>query len=233
MPSIVLTSAPSACTARTVQLLTASPSRCTVHAPQLVVSQPTWVPVRPRVSRSRCTSSSRGSTSTSCCWPFTVRRTGTVLIPLLSASDAGCGRAYYQSLRVHKCGACTRRACQGSCYGAASPSTMRSAASAARSTSAAHLVRALPPAPQHVRGDDVGIGRVRAARRRRARARSPASRGPGAGTSGRCGPPARRPSACAPRRRAGRSRRAATSTRSSSRCSAPRAGPAELPASFM
>ena len=40
MPSMVLTSAPSACTARTVQLLTASPSRCTVHAPQLVVSQP-------------------------------------------------------------------------------------------------------------------------------------------------------------------------------------------------
>ncbi len=41
---------PSACTARTAQLLTDSPSSSTVHAPQLDVSQPIGVPVLPATS---------------------------------------------------------------------------------------------------------------------------------------------------------------------------------------
>src|SRR3954452_14403957 len=87
MPSIVLTSPPSAWTARMVQLFTASPSRWTVHAPQFDVSQPTWVPVRPRRARIRWTSSRRGSASSSCRPPLTVRATWTVLIPLLSSAE--------------------------------------------------------------------------------------------------------------------------------------------------
>ncbi len=51
MPSIVVTSVPSACAASIVQLFTARPSRWTVQAPHWLVSQPTWVPVRPRSSR--------------------------------------------------------------------------------------------------------------------------------------------------------------------------------------
>ena len=50
-PSIVVTSPPSACTARTVQLFTLCPSSSTVHAPQLLVSQPTTVPTLPSCSR--------------------------------------------------------------------------------------------------------------------------------------------------------------------------------------
>src|SRR4051812_12991090 len=75
MPSIVVTCASSACTASTVQLLTASPFRWTVHAPQLDVSQPMCVPVRPSVSRRKCTRSRRGSTSWSYRTPFTVIET--------------------------------------------------------------------------------------------------------------------------------------------------------------
>ena len=48
---MVVTSWPSACTARTLQDFTLRPSRCTVHAPQLLVSQPTTVPVFPSCSR--------------------------------------------------------------------------------------------------------------------------------------------------------------------------------------
>ena len=51
IPSIVVTLAPSACTARTEQLLTDWPSIRTVHAPQLLVSQPTTVPTLPSRSR--------------------------------------------------------------------------------------------------------------------------------------------------------------------------------------
>ena len=63
-----------------VQLFTGVPSTSTVQAPQLVVSHPVWVPVRRRPWRSRCASSSRGSTSAVRAWPLTVtvtRRTGT------------------------------------------------------------------------------------------------------------------------------------------------------------
>ena len=48
MPSMVLTSAPSAWTASIVQDFALSPLTWTVHAPQLLVSQPMWVPVRPK-----------------------------------------------------------------------------------------------------------------------------------------------------------------------------------------
>ncbi len=41
MPSMVVTSAPCACAASTLQLFTARPFRCTVQAPHCAVSQPT------------------------------------------------------------------------------------------------------------------------------------------------------------------------------------------------
>ncbi len=44
---MVVTAAPSACTASTVQLFTLTPSSSTVQAPQLEVSQPTGVPPSP------------------------------------------------------------------------------------------------------------------------------------------------------------------------------------------
>ena len=50
-PSIVVMSAPSACTASTVQLFTDSPSMCTVQAPHDDVSHPMLVPVSPTCSR--------------------------------------------------------------------------------------------------------------------------------------------------------------------------------------
>lgn len=51
MPSMVVTSEPSAWTARTVQDFTDCPSRWIVQAPHEVVSQPTLVPVSPSTSR--------------------------------------------------------------------------------------------------------------------------------------------------------------------------------------
>src|SRR5690242_2797243 len=62
-PSTVRTWWPPAIAASTVHDLTGSPSSQTTHVPQLLVSQPQWVPVRPRVSRRKCTSSSRPSIS--------------------------------------------------------------------------------------------------------------------------------------------------------------------------
>ena len=54
---------PSHIAVRIVHDLTGWPSISTTQAPQLEVSQPQWVPVRPSVSRRKCTSSWRGSTS--------------------------------------------------------------------------------------------------------------------------------------------------------------------------
>ena len=68
----MMMSAPSAWTARTVQLFTDSPSMCTVHAPHDDVSQPMLVPVSPTCSRMYWTSKVRGSTSCVCCSPLTV-----------------------------------------------------------------------------------------------------------------------------------------------------------------
>src|SRR4051795_356832 len=59
-------------TASVVHDFTGSPSTSTVHTPQLEVSQPQWVPVRPSVSRRKCTSSRRASTSAVRGSPLTV-----------------------------------------------------------------------------------------------------------------------------------------------------------------
>ena len=69
---MVVTSAPSAWTASTLQDFTLWPSRWTVQAPQLLVSQPTTVPVLPSCSRRYWTSSMRGSTSSEYVAPSTV-----------------------------------------------------------------------------------------------------------------------------------------------------------------
>ena len=71
MPSMVVISAPAACTANMVQLFTDMPLRSTVQAPQCVVSQPIWVPVICRFSRMQCTSKVRGSTRPSTSAPLT------------------------------------------------------------------------------------------------------------------------------------------------------------------
>src|SRR5215211_5612886 len=87
-PSTVRTSRPFACTAKTVQDLAGVPSSSTVQAPQLVVSQPMWVPVRPTVSRRKCASSIRGSTSAERGSPFTVTSTRRVIGLVCAASGA-------------------------------------------------------------------------------------------------------------------------------------------------
>ena len=79
MPSIVVTSCPSACTARTLHDFTLRPSRCTVHAPQLLVSQPMTVPTFPTVSRRYWTSRVRGSTSSEQSTPSTVTLTRVII----------------------------------------------------------------------------------------------------------------------------------------------------------
>ena len=78
---MVVTSAPSAWTASTLQDFTLVPSRWTVHAPQLLVSQPTTVPVLPSFSRRYCTSSIRGSTSSETWTPSTVRLIFVMALP--------------------------------------------------------------------------------------------------------------------------------------------------------
>ena len=66
MPSTVTTSAPSACTASIRHERALAPSTSTVHEPHTPCPHPTLVPVSPRSSRSRSTSSLRGSTPTRC-----------------------------------------------------------------------------------------------------------------------------------------------------------------------
>src|SRR6201995_2340357 len=75
MPSMVVTFERRACPASTVQDFPARPSIWTTQAPHWLVSQPIWVPVRLRLSRKRCTSSGRSSTSTETALPFTVSLT--------------------------------------------------------------------------------------------------------------------------------------------------------------
>ena len=111
-------------------------------------------------------------------------------------------------------------------HGAAStPSAASAAAPISSATSAAGSRKRC----EHVRRDDLGIGRVGAAdadadapevRRRPARC---------AATSGRCGRRGRRRGACGPRRRAGRSRRARRAPARAARRIAPRAGPTLRP----
>src|SRR4051812_48442883 len=70
--STVLISWPSHMTASVVHDFTGLPSMSTTQAPQLDVSQPQCVPVSPSVSRMKCTSSMRGSTSAVCASPLIV-----------------------------------------------------------------------------------------------------------------------------------------------------------------
>ena len=78
-PSMVVISAPSACTAKAVHDFTVTPFILTTQAPHWLVSQPILVPVRFRVSRRKCTSRVRGSTSAEWERPFTLTVMGTVL----------------------------------------------------------------------------------------------------------------------------------------------------------
>ena len=125
-PSTVRTVWPSAIAASTVQDFTGTSSSHTTHAPQLDVSQPQWVPVSPSSSRSRCTSSSRGSTSRRSTRPLTTTRTSVTPPPCAvrapSARPPG--------------GACSRRAragrrSDGSAARRAAPPRRRSPRSAA------------------------------------------------------------------------------------------------------
>src|SRR3954471_8144949 len=84
-PSTVRTSCPAVIAASWVQDFTGSPSTSTTQVPQLLVSHPQWVPVRPSVSRRKCTSSSRGSTSRATSVPLTV------IVTCMSASLSGGG----------------------------------------------------------------------------------------------------------------------------------------------
>src|SRR4051812_46902502 len=79
MPSMVVSSAPSAWTVSKVQLLTGLPFIWMTQAPHWLVSQPMCVPVRPRLSRKKLTSSSRGSTSAAYSTPLTFSLTATRL----------------------------------------------------------------------------------------------------------------------------------------------------------
>src|ERR1700682_852208 len=72
---MVVSLAPWAWTASTLQLFTALPSMRMVQAPHWAVSQPTWVPVSCRLSRRNSTSRVRDSTSAETGPPFTVRET--------------------------------------------------------------------------------------------------------------------------------------------------------------
>src|SRR6185503_13661450 len=73
-PSIVVTAAPSHCTASSRQARALCPSTSTVQAPHTPCSQPTWVPVRPRSSRRKSLRERRTSISRSTGSPLTVRR---------------------------------------------------------------------------------------------------------------------------------------------------------------
>ena len=106
-PSTVRTSCPPAMAASTVHDLTGSPSSQTTQVPQLLVSQPQWVPVRPRWSRRKCTSSSRPSISRVTSSPLTVIVTCMRQL-LLGRCGRPRGAAPAWSAR-RRGGACTRR----------------------------------------------------------------------------------------------------------------------------
>src|SRR6185437_14718081 len=98
---MVITLAPSACSARMVQLLTELPSMSTTQAPHWLVSQPTCVPVRPRFSRRNCTRSVRASTVAVAALPFTVMVTeGMDFSPFVSVSYHCRAPAYRRARRA-------------------------------------------------------------------------------------------------------------------------------------
>src|SRR5258705_172475 len=99
-PSIVVTAAPSHCTASSRQARALQPSTSTVHAPQTPCSQPTCVPVSPRSSRRKSLSERRPSISRSTGSPLTVRRVAMAIhdsvsrnVPLLEVR--GLQRSFY------------------------------------------------------------------------------------------------------------------------------------------
>ena len=81
---MVVTDDPSACTAKIVHDFALRPSTRTVHAPHWLVSHPTWVPVRLRCSRRKCTRSVRGSTCALRTLPLTVMAMGIIGAPILA-----------------------------------------------------------------------------------------------------------------------------------------------------
>ena len=92
---------PSAIAASIVHDFTGSPSTSTTQAPQFDVSQPQCVPVRPRWSRRKWTSSVRGSASAEAGAPLTVRLICTARPPqLASARSAARRRARWVSSRA-------------------------------------------------------------------------------------------------------------------------------------
>ena len=88
-PSMVVTSWPSASSARHVQLLIDWPSSSTQQAPHWLVSHPTWVPVRPSDSRMNSTSNVGAATSPLTDLPLTVIETVGIMPPASLSSCRG------------------------------------------------------------------------------------------------------------------------------------------------
>src|SRR3954447_24073470 len=97
--STVRISCPSHIAASTVHDLTGLPSISTTQAPQFDVSQPQWVPVRSSVSRMKCTSSMRGSTSCETCSPLTVIETLMSCLLVVGAGQRPAQRAAREHAR--------------------------------------------------------------------------------------------------------------------------------------
>ena len=77
-PSTVVICAPSSWTANSRHARAASPSTSTVHMPHTPCSHPTWVPVRPRWSRSASERVTRAGNDMVTALPLTVMVTSTV-----------------------------------------------------------------------------------------------------------------------------------------------------------
>ncbi len=160
------------------------------------------------------------------------RREAVVVRPVPVASDRhGLYVITYVCLSVsptHPVGRGPQRACSSR-----SPRTMRSTDVGRRADEGLDLGGGLAPATEHVARRRSPGRSSRDARRRPARGRSPATRSRAAATSGRCGParPPPRRGRMSPNGRSISS--CTTSTWSRSTFSAPRAGPADVPDSFM
>ena len=103
-PSTVVISHPATCPVATRQEHTGSPSIKTVQAPQSPASHPTFVPVRPRSSRSTRESRLAPCTATSTARPFTENETKSVpaaitfsVVAMSACSHAGFQRSLHQS----------------------------------------------------------------------------------------------------------------------------------------